>query len=147
MDKRLLALSASAERGEDCPVLNILSGSWLISGSPCTTRQFMEATHSNFYQQAASTTELRRYKNQEQQLRQDLLSQTNPLMKTFDQGAHAPEDAISLVNATVVASTGPALKVPALRVQLDSVGSWWVTDFRTDQQFSYIGGVGVGFTF
>lgn len=147
MDKRLLALSESAERGESCPVLNVLSGSWLISGSPCTTRKFMEATHANFYQQVVNTTELRRYKNEEQHLRHDILKQTNPMMTTFDQGPHEPEEAISLLNATVVASTGPALKVPALRVQLGSVGSWWVTDFRADQEFSYVGGVGVGFTF
>jgi hypothetical protein len=146
VDGRLQSLIEAAERGERCPDIYILVGSWIIQGLPVSTDQFMRITYSDYHRQVSETKEAQKVRNQQE--RDQLISQhVSPLIGAFGLGSRQDGLALSVANAAVSGSTGPVLHVPALRIPVTAVQSWWSASFSVDQNRGYSGGVGVGFAF
>jgi hypothetical protein len=147
VDGRLQSLIEAAERGERCPDIYVLVGSWVIQGLPVSTAEFMNITYGDYYRQVADTRDARKLSRNPDE-RDRLISQhLAPYMATF--GNAGPQDglALSVAHASVSGSTGPILQVPALRVPIGAVQSWWSAGFTVDQNRGYSGGVAVGFAF
>lgn len=146
MDGRLQSLIEAAERGDRCPDIKVLVGSWIIQGLPISTDQFMRATYADYHRQVAETREAQKIRNQQE--RDQLISQhISPLINAFGMGSPQDGLALSVANAAVSGSTGPIIHVPALRIPVGSIQSWWSASFGVDQNRGYSGGVAVGFAF
>lgn len=147
-DARLLDLVESAEREEPCPKLvNMLTGSWLIQGRPVSTAQFIQASHDELSRTCAATKEVRKTRGDREKA-QLVQSKVRPIIGSIQRSRAYDGATLSLLDVTIVGSTGPSLHPPAIRVPLASVEAWWVVDFEVKNGGSSGGAVvGVGFAF
>lgn len=146
IDGRLISLVEAAERGENCPDVCVLVGSWVVQGLPIGTKQFLEITYADYWREVSSINEVRRIKNPNE--RNHFVGQhLAPFMATF--GPESPQDklSLSLTNASVSGTTGPIIQVPALRIPVAAVQTWWSAKFTVDQNKPRGGGVGFGISF
>lgn len=147
VDGRLKALIATAERDEKCPDISVIVGSWVIQGRPVSTAEFMRATYRDFVRQVVKTPEGRSMKGTQEERSKLMGEHLRPFMAAFGYKSEADTFALSIADASVSGSTGPILKVPALRIPVSAVQTWWSAGFEVDQNRSYGGGgVAVGFS-
>lgn len=148
MDGRLKALIATAEQDETCPGVCVIVGSWVIQGRPVSTAEFMRATYRDYVRQTANTAVGRKISGNKEDRSTLMGEHLRPLMAAFGYKSDADVLALSLADATVSGSTGPSLKVPALRIPVSAVQAWWSAGFEVDQGKGFVGGgISVGFAF
>ncbi|WP_427133998.1 hypothetical protein [Pseudarthrobacter sp. S9] len=145
VDGRLKALIATAERDETCPGVCVIVGSWVIQGRPVSTAEFMRATYRDYVRQVATPVGSKISGNKEERSR--LMGEhLRPFMAAFGYKSDADALALSLADASVSGSTGPVLKVPALRIPVSAVQTWWSAGFEVDPGKGFAGGgISVGF--
>lgn len=148
IDGRLRALIATAEREETCPTVCVLVGSWVIQGRPVSTGEFMRATYRDYVRQVMKTPEGRKMDGNKADRSKMMSEYLRPLMSSMGYPSDADSLSLSIADASVSGSTGPILKVPALRVPVSAIQTWWTAGFEVDQnKGSGGGGIAVGFSF
>lgn len=147
VDGRLQSMVEAAERGETCPDIYVLVGSWVIQGVPISTAEFLKLTHSDYYSQVAETREARKLSRDPAERERVINEHLAPYMSTFGASTDQDAAALSIRNPAISGSSGPIIHTPAMRVPLSAVQGWWSAKFTVDQNRRYSGGVGFGFSF
>jgi hypothetical protein len=125
VDASLRSLAAAAERGDECPYIYALSGGWLIAGLPTSAKSFRDATEHDLGRQLAHA-KMRDFRGSQEQLQGMVQGRLQPMMAAFGSSDAAPDEGVlNLVKASATTPIGQVLQVPALRIQLAAVGSWW----------------------
>jgi hypothetical protein len=145
VDGRLQSIMEAAERGETCPAIYLLVGGWVVQGRPVSTAEFMNITYWDYHRQVAESREGRKISKSVEERDRLIGQHLAPVMAAF--GHSSPQDgvALSIANATVSGLSGPNLLVPALRVPVGAVQTWWAAASTVDPARGYSGGVAVGF--
>lgn len=147
VDGRLRSVMEAAERGEKCPDVFLLVGGWVVQGRPVSTAEFMNITYWDYHRQVAESREARKMSKSPEERDRLIGQHLAPVMAAF--GNASPQDgmALSIANATVSGLAGPNLQVPALRVPIGAIQTWWAAASTVDPTRGYSGGVAVGFAF
>lgn len=144
IDPLLMNILNAAERGEKVPKIVLVVGPWVVMGSPVSTERFRQLTNESLADTTWKTAKIR------DRARADSKSQAATLaagyLAAMGGGDSNNQVSISIESALMV--NGISIRIPAMRVPLASVDSWWVTTHTAEAQSSYNGGgVGVGFSF
>ena len=144
IDPLLLNLLEAAERGEKCPPLVLVVGTWIVQGKLVSTTSYLEENQAHVQKRVLSGLKAgdRAHPAAESSAAQ-VASQHLGALGTAD---GATPLCLSIIDATL-ASGATTITVPAIRVPVSAVDSWWVTDHYVEGQKVRGGGVGVGFAF
>jgi hypothetical protein len=129
IDPRLRALVGAAEQGRPVPSVGLVTGSWVIQGTPISTQQFLWITQSAVETEISQTKESQTFRGTKDELGASIREQTAPLFAAFGWPTPVDGNALSLGTVTVGGGIGAALRVPALRVPLTAVAAWWACPY------------------
>lgn len=147
-DARMADLLDAAEQGQACPVVNVLSGSWLIQGRPVSTREFVQRSYDSIHNSLAGSREARKFRGSAADKQEMIASKVNPLVETIHGTDELDGETLNLVDVTMVGAVGPSLHAPAVRVPVASVAAWFITDFEVKEAKGGTStAVGFGFSF
>ena len=144
MDQRLITLSETVERGDPVPPMGFLVGSWMIQGTPVSYAKFYEASAGNLAQQLLDNMPA----DQKRQLGRNqsdawahLYPRAQRALAAF--GDPGPDAAALNVVPAQAASGDTTLYIPALRIPIDAISSWFPVSFITHRQQATSWGIGV----
>ena len=144
-DLHLLALAETAERGNWCPLIRVLTAGWLTVGRPVSTNAFLEANKTGLVNQQIvpkSRTSVEAQMADATRtagLALDALRVAEPT----DQQGHWLN--LSQVSLHILGST--RLEIPAIRIAISSIAGWWLCQpkvISAEQDGGTSMGVGVG---
>lgn len=144
-DPRLLAIAAAAERGETVLPMGMLAGGWLVQGTPVSYARFYEQTSHNVAKQlhaAMPAAERKRWQGRDAELWGDLSPRIARAMSSLGDPSVLDVVALNIAPARAVVND-TTLHIPALRVAVSSISTWWVTDFLTQKESPTSIGIGV----
>lgn len=144
IDPHLQAVVRAAENGANLLRVAVVCGSTVYVGIPVSTSKFAEtnltAFGAEFFKDAGNWKTSR----QEKEVIAD--QKAKEVMKAISPGDSLPTlDVLSLSPAQVFPSGMTSYEVPAVRVHLHQIDSWWVAPFVEHQAKFRGGGVGVSF--
>ncbi|SDO18815.1 hypothetical protein SAMN04515671_0081 [Nakamurella panacisegetis] len=146
LDPRLVALAEAVERGAVVAPIGILTGAGLVQGTPVTYAAFYEASTISIGRQLARampSRELKSYDGREADLWAHLRGRINPAMSALGDPSQPDTLALNIAPAQCTLGT-TVLHVPAVRVPLSAVDTWWVSDFIPEQKTPMFVGFTVG---
>lgn len=143
IDPLLLNLLEAAERGETCPPLVAVVGTWIVQGRLVSTSAFLEANREHVQKRILSGLKLRDRSNPLADERASQIASQHLSPLGSDEGAMPL--CLSFLDATL--ASGATVSVPAIRVPVSAVDSWWVSDHYVEGQKVRGGGVGVSMGF
>lgn len=130
MDPLLLNLLAAAERGEKCPPLVVVTGTWVIQGALVGTTAFLEASQTHVYDKLIRLWGSAERKNPMSP--EDAAQIAGQRLAPLGISGGAVSPSLSLIEVTLTGVT--TLSVPAMRVPLAAIDAWWVTDHAVETQ-------------
>jgi hypothetical protein len=131
MDQALLEMANAAERGADLPGICLFTGSLSVFGVPASSLEAAELMRQSMFD-AMYRAEKPRLRRRRDEVAEEARSTAEAYLSQFKEGLSSQSGAISLKAATmVVTPTGERITVPALRVALALVNSWFVGDFKS----------------
>jgi hypothetical protein len=140
MDERLAALIEAAENGRACPAVSVLAGSQLITGTPISSKAFLEvsywATRGHKPWGPPRPGDTPEPDTTIWERLRSLEPSTVP-----DAGTR---HALSLQSVRLSFLDGSALEVPTIRLPLAAISAWWVAPARRIANKSPQHGPGVG---
>jgi hypothetical protein len=126
VDVGLRELSLRAESGEEVAPLNVLAGGWLVQGRVVSSQAFVDATYQSTYNDLAASNAARKLRARKEELERILVQATEDRLHEFRipqiDLAH-----INMIDANAYMPGAPTIYIPAMRVALSSVTSWWVS--------------------
>lgn len=138
IDPLLLNLVAAAERGETCPPLVLVVGTWIVQGQLVSSARFLEETRQHIQQRVLGSLRAKDRANPETRARAtQIASEHFGPLGTVERPSHL---ALSFLDATLANSV--TITVPTLRVPVGAVDSWWVTDHYVETEKRCGGGGG-----
>ena len=141
-DPQLLAAVQAAERGEILDRIILVCGSTVIVGTPTSSINFAKANHTSYT--TAIANEIGGWKTSREDKERMASEQASQILRFF-----SPVDTsevigiMSLSPAHVIPPGLASYDVPAIRVNLNRVDSWWVAPF-TENPVEFRGGGGGG---
>lgn len=144
IDPHLQAVVQAAENGAVLQRVVVVCGSTVYIGIPTSTSNFAGANVKAFA--AEMVKDVGGWKTPRQEKEVIAAKQAKELMETLSPGESLPTlDVLSLCPAQIYPSGMTSYEVPAVRVHLHQVDSWWVAPFLEHQAKFRGGGVGVSF--
>jgi hypothetical protein len=135
VDPKLIEVARSAEAGGQLPTLRLATAAQLIIGIPGQPSNFGEVTWppivEEMRKQAHRPPSLMPSRGKAEAREEEFKAQTDALWGDWRAAARAaepdPPGFLTLYNALVSGwGESSALRVPAVRVNLDAVTAWWV---------------------
>ncbi|MBG0741355.1 hypothetical protein IV500_18485 [Paeniglutamicibacter antarcticus] len=143
IDPFLLNILTAAERNEKCPLVVLVVGSWIVKGQPVSTAQFRLLTQESAADTILKTAGIRERAKPDSKVK--AAKTAMGYLGALNGPGEAGQESISLADAIVVnASTR---RVPAMRVPLRAIDSWWVTEHTIESPRASGGAFGVGVSF
>lgn len=143
IDPLLLNLLEAAERGEECPPLVLVVGTWLVQGKLVSTSRYLDENRAHVQKRVLSGLKARDRANPAAESSAAQIASQHLAPLGLADGATPL--CLSIIDATLASAT--TISVPAIRVPVSAVDSWWVTDHYVEGQKMRGGGVGVGIAF
>jgi len=132
VDPALLHLLNAAESGNDCPVIYLLAGGWLIQGTPVASRVLLVDTQNYFYEQISQSREARKFRGSPAEkdavIRAAVASNVTPIGQ-LEPGVSA---VFTLASASAYPPGAPMIHMRVVRVPLTTIVAWWITGFAAD---------------
>ena len=149
MDQRLTSLVSSVEAGASCIPLNLAVGQWIVQGTPVSTAEFISRTHSSLGNAMANQLSGRERRQvlqgQDDKTWQQIMHQAADMLTPITFAPAGPGGALSLTDVTMTGGPAGVVRVAAVRVALESINLWWLSEFRHDPAGGGGGGVGISF--
>lgn len=139
LDPKLLSLAESVERSEAGPRIYLQTAAAIMMGTPVSSAKFDEVSYTKMY--LAAVPDFRTFSEEEAE------KSASSQMSFFEQREDDGLTSLSLVDVVQDSHVGYSLEIPAMRVPLQHVLSWWVVDHVTKQPKSSGGFMGAGFSF
>jgi hypothetical protein len=144
IDPHLQAIVRAAENGATLQRLVVVCGSTVYVGIPTSTANFSDTNVGAFA--AEIVKDVGGWKTPRQEKEKIAGQQAIDLMEAISPGDTLPStEVLSLCPAQVFPSGMTSYEVPAVRVHLHRVDSWWVAPFLEHQAKFRSGSVGVSF--
>lgn len=139
LDPKLVSLAESVEQHGAGPRIYLQTAAAIMMGTPVSSEKFDEVTYTKMY--LAAMPQFQRVSEEEAD------KSASDRMKFFEQREDNGLTALSLVDVVQDSHVGYSLEIPAIRVPLRHVVSWWAIDHATKKPRSSGGFVGAGFSF
>jgi hypothetical protein len=128
VDSYLLSIIEAAEAGAPTPGIHVMTtgGDW-IRGQPCSSADFRSITWQHFVINVNKYLKSRpRRERKENPLDADAEA-AGPFAAVTDRRAEGSEPTLSLSQATLSFSgRGDGMNLPAVRIPIQAISSWWV---------------------
>lgn len=150
MDARLTALVDFAEAGTSCVPINLAVGQWIVQGTPVSSTEFLSRTHGGlgnaFLNQMPERDQRSVREGHADHVWQSIMHQADGLIAPLKNAQPGPGGALSLVDVTMTGGTAGVVYISAVRVALNSIDLWWISDFiHSPAKTVGGGGISVGF--
>lgn len=139
LDPKLLSLAESVEQRGTGPRIYLQTAAAIMMGTPVSSEKFDEVTYTKMY--LASMPQFQRVSEDEAE------KSASDQMRFFEQREDNGSTTLSLVDVIQDSHVGYSLEIPAIRVPLQHVLSWWAVDHVTKTPKSSGGFMGAGFSF
>ncbi|MDQ0733123.1 hypothetical protein [Arthrobacter sp. B1I2] len=144
IDPHLQAIVKAAEGGADLYRIVVVCGATVYVGKPVSTSTFAERNFKEFGVEFFKDAGNWKTSRQEKDLIAD--QKAREILDAMSPGDTMPTlDVLSLSPAQVVPGGMTSYEVPAVRVHLHQIDSWWVAPFVEHQAKFRGGGVAVSF--
>ena len=130
MDPALRTLAHAAEAGRDCPPVRLLLASGdLAMGRPGPSSQFLQAMYGPLAAEYAGGLARRDRKHVDTDA---LAGEELLVIGRAQQSLDGPEPmTLTLYDASLLATQGGGVELPAVRVPLEAINAWWIAGGST----------------
>lgn len=143
-DPHLRSIVEAAEKGVELQRIVVMCGATTYVGIPVSTGGFIKATHNAYVDEVVKG--VGGWKTSWQEKEAIATERVNDMFASIAlQDSGSTPEVLSLLKAAVIPPGMTSYEVPALRIHLGQIDSWWTAPFVDHQAKIRGGGVGVSF--